>query len=163
MDIPEHKFFHDLNSEDETGLLIRTHLHIERVIREYINRHVPHPKHLPRLTYEAALRLACALGLNEKFLAPLKELGDLRNHFGHSHDAVLDEEKVNRLLSRFSEPYRELIVNGYEETRRQGKIRGPLSFNELHPVNKFGLIALLLRENIVDALDGQDPGHNSRN
>jgi hypothetical protein len=146
------KLFHDLNSDDDIGLLIRAHLHVERAVRGYIDQCVPFPERLPRLTYDSAVRLACALGLDETYLAPLKALGKLRNHFGHSQDAVLGEKEVSELLASFTENGRDRIAASYESVRQRGAITGPESFADLPPGNKFGLVVVLLRTALAQAL-----------
>jgi hypothetical protein len=147
------KFFQDLNSEDDIGLLIRSHLHVERAVREYIDQCVPFPAHLPRLTYSAAVQLACSLGLDDTYLAPLKALGKLRNHFGHNYEAELGETEIANLLASLAKEDRLWIAAAYESARHTGNIRGPQTFNELAPGNKFGLFVVALRTMLAKALD----------
>ena len=90
-----------LLGEDILGVVVRTHIHIEARLNALLEIAVPHPSLLPNLRYEQRLRLACALGLHERWFKQLKLLGDIRNKFGHRIDADLTEEMVSGLEYAF--------------------------------------------------------------
>ena len=138
-------FAKDLGADDQTGLVIRTHAHFETALRHYVESVVAAPEHLPKLPYDGVLRLACALGFDTNHLAALRALGDLRNHFGHRHDATLSEENVGKLLTAFGPQYRPLVIASYEELNAGKQLPGPSTFQELPPYNKFVTVAVCLR------------------
>lgn len=149
---PFEQFAKDLGADDETGLVIRTHAHIESGLRHYIDCAVSFPEHLPKLTYDAVVRLACALGFDAAHLGALRGLGALRNYFGHRHDAKLTEKNVNELLSAFGER-RQLVISTYQDLRATERVSGPQTFDALHPYNKFVVVALCLRALIDNELE----------
>src|SRR5688572_1917704 len=75
--------------EDELGVVVRSHIYVEEALNHLIDKLTPFPDHLPRLRYEQRVNLACALGLRQEFAPALKELGDIRNSFGHRVDTKL--------------------------------------------------------------------------
>jgi hypothetical protein len=138
-------FAKDLGAADQTGLVIRTHAHFDTAVRHYVESVVAAPEHLPKLPYDGVLRLACALGFDTNHLAALRALGDLRNHFGHRHDAMLTEENVGKLLKAFGPECRPLVITSYEELNAGRKVPGPGTFQGLPPYNKFVIVAVCLR------------------
>lgn len=62
---PDDRFFRALTGEDELGVVIRAQIYVEAGLTELIEACVPYAERLPRLAFEARLRLACALGLKE--------------------------------------------------------------------------------------------------
>jgi hypothetical protein len=114
-----------LFGEDELGVVIRAHIHIEARLNEVLDLLVPYPDQLPRLRYEQRARLACALGLKEDIFPPLKALGDIRNRFGHKLDTSLTAAMVDELYDAFSPDERDVLLRGYEMTNKQLRAAPP--------------------------------------
>ena len=153
MEIPNYvdqAFYEHLIAEDELGMVVRAHIHIEASIRDFLRQVVPHPDLLPRLTYEARLRVACALGMNADHFQALKALGDIRNSFGHNLEASLTDAIVNDLFARLPEYAKEGTIGAY------GQMIGDdasahSKFQKLSARDKFVLIAVSLKMFAVHA------------
>jgi hypothetical protein len=91
---PDDTFIPALLGEDALGVVVRAHIHIEARINALLDTMVAHPSLLPHLRYEQRVRLACALGLDDRWFKQLKLLGDLRNRFGHNINTELTESMV---------------------------------------------------------------------
>ena len=136
-------FYHSLVAEDELGVVVRAHIHIEASILDFLHARVQKPKLLPRLPYEARLRLACALGLNEEYFECLKALGDLRNHFGHNLSATISGAKANELYTKLPPFAKDVTLATYAKTVVQHDDMP--SFEGLSPKDRFVFIALVLK------------------
>jgi hypothetical protein len=137
------RFSKHLLSEDELGAVVRTHIHIEAGIRQFVEARVNSPTHLPRLTYEARLRLAIALGFPEEYLDSLKYLGDMRNTFGHNLDAQLSDATVQALFSKLPEEARIDVVQNFESLRPGD------DFAKAPPKDRFVIIAAILNGTVM--------------
>jgi hypothetical protein len=144
--------FHDaLAGEDELGVVLRAHFYIEAELEALINALLPHPNELPRLRYEQKLKLACALGFDKSAFMPLKELGDLRNSFGHQIGAHLTEGMVEKLFNSFNSQDQSIITNGYNKSRAQFGDDLP-SIESLNPKDRFVLVAIMLHKVLAGAV-----------
>lgn len=137
-------FYQHLVAEDELGMVVRAHIHIEASIIDFLKQVVPNPGLLPRLTYEARLRLACALGLDQDHFDALKILGDIRNSFGHNIEARLTDQAVNDLYARMPPPAKETTLGAYARTTESRSTEAPL-FDKLSARDRFVLIAVALK------------------
>lgn len=152
-----------LFGEDELGVVIRAHIHIEARLNEVLDRLVPYPDSLPRLRYEQRARLACALGLKEDTFGPLKALGDIRNRFGHKLDTKLTPDMVDELYDAFSSDDRQTLLRGYAITNEQLKRSPgtgpdaekhrnmPEDFSRLSARDKFVMIVVILDKMLLVA------------
>ena len=113
-------FFDDLNREDDLGLVVKAHLHIEHQLTEFIQVSMPSPEKCDwtRVGFAAKLEVALGLGLPNQLRKPLEAIGKLRNAFAHNlnySQAQVDAVALyNGLSARFHA--------GVKETYR--KIRG---------------------------------------
>lgn len=151
--------FHDaLMGEDELGVVLRAHFYIEAELEALINALLPFPEELPRLRYEQKLKLVCALGLDRTAFRPLKELGDLRNSFGHQIGSKLTEGMVKKLFDSFPPEDQALIHIGYDKSRAQlGDGLPPME--TLEPKDRFIVIAVTLHKMLtVATLDVRSNG-----
>lgn len=141
----DEQFHKHLTTEDELGVVVRAHIHIEASVNDFLEHVVPFPDLMPRLQYETKLRLACALGLRQDRFAALKLLGDIRNLFGHKLDAVLTDAKINELYFALPPKDQNLVVDVYNATVEQMGEKNPPPFANLTPKDRFVLIAVLLK------------------
>lgn len=144
-------FYQHLIAEDELGVVVRAHIHLEASLNEFVETLIPYPERLPRLLFEARLRLACALGLRDDYFEALKFFGDLRNRFAHKLDAKLDDATLNDLHSKLPADGRELTLQAYERTNEQRGETSRPDFKALAAKDRFVLIAVVLKGFIVAA------------
>lgn len=142
-------FYQILTAEDELGVVIRAHIHLEASILDFLEATVLKPKLLPRLPYEGKLRLACALGLDQDYFDSLKALGDLRNQFGHNLQAALSNVTVNELYAKLPTIGKEVTLGTYAKTI-VGHDDVP-AFDSLSPKDRFVLMAVVLKMFAVNA------------
>jgi hypothetical protein len=79
-------FFDDLTREDDLGLVVKAHLHIEHQLAEFIQLSMPNPEKCDwtRVGYAAKLEIAIGMGLPDQLRKPLEAVGKLRNSFAHN-------------------------------------------------------------------------------
>lgn len=148
------EFIQVLTGEDELGIVIRAHTHIEASLNELLELMVPYPKFIDEmnLPYAQKARLACALGVKKQHLPPLLVMGKLRNTFAHSLNAKLTKERVDELYNCLSKDDRTVVHMSYERTKTQMlRERGP-DFRKLDPRDQFILMAVSLKALIVIAV-----------
>jgi hypothetical protein len=68
---PRAEFYKALTTEDDLGMVIRAHLHIEHELWELVRLAAVHPSAMEgvKVGFETIVRVATALGLAEDFLA----------------------------------------------------------------------------------------------
>ncbi len=94
-----------LLNEDDIGKVIKSHIHIENLIHEFIGQIVVdnEPLKAMNLDYYSAIHLAVALGLPKRLLPPLKCLGSIRNKFAHHIDQKLSKDQINAIYKSFDQ------------------------------------------------------------
>jgi len=85
-DPTEQLFYDDLAREDDLGLVVKAHLHIEHQLAEFIASFMDSSENCDwsRVGYAAKLELALGLGLPRHLRKPLEAVGKLRNSFAHN-------------------------------------------------------------------------------
>lgn len=136
-------FLAALQGEDALGAVVRAHIHLEARLQLVIEALTPHPAHLPNLRYEQRVKLAVALGLDERILPALTKLGHIRNAFGHRLDVALTDATVNDLFGSLSDTDKQTILDGFKKTNEQFALNLP-AFNNLEARQKFIMIAIAL-------------------
>jgi len=160
---PNRKFFQALSGEDELGVVIRAHVHIEATLTQLIEKRVPFPEHLPNLNYERRLQLACALGLKVEHLASLQFLGVLRNRFAHRPNVGLDGAAVNELWSKITPNNQKLVLQALEMTLQERNESLPADFATLNPKSRFVLISVVLKQLLDQAIrEAKDDNQRGR-
>lgn len=146
-------FLSILFGEDELGMVVRAHIHVEAALNQLLDVLAPFPDHLPRLRYEQRVNLACALGLAHECAPPLKKLGDIRNSFGHSVDTTLTVETTIALFNSFSEPDRQTLLKGFARTRQEVLPDLDANFTQLRPRDQFVLAAVALKRMLEQTIE----------
>jgi len=148
------QFIAALMGEDELGVVIRAHTHIEETLNELIELMLPLPQY-PKdmgLGYAKKVRLACAHGLKKQHLVPLLTMGKIRNDFAHKLNAKLTKDRVSGLYGSLSPEDRKIVHASYHNTKSQMLIdKGP-DFRKLEPRDQFILIAVSLKAMVVIAV-----------
>jgi hypothetical protein len=83
-----------LRGQDTLGVVVRSHIHLENQVIEFIKVRLSPPEALDamRLGYDRSVKLALALGLSDEFKSALNFIGKLRNNFAHTLDATIDDK-----------------------------------------------------------------------
>jgi hypothetical protein len=95
------RFFADLQREDDVGLILLGHIHIEHQLIELISLALPFPERCDwgKINYATKVSFAHACGLPERLKSPLQKIGRLRNDFAHNLDAALSKDGVLSLYN----------------------------------------------------------------
>jgi hypothetical protein len=96
------------------------------------------------------INLACALGLRDTSISAIKELGNIRNRFGHQLDTRLTAGMVDCILEGLSVEDRETLLQGYEMTLQQ---ISSSPFESLSPKDKFIIICIGLDKLLLQAIE----------
>lgn len=130
-DIADANFYKDLTSEDDVGLILKGHLHIEHQLIELISLTLPFPNrcNLARLSYSAKVELALACGLKEDMRAPLKQIGSLRNDFAHVLGRNIEKKIILDLYNGLSERLKDGLKESHRSIRR-GELPNPSEIDE---------------------------------
>ncbi len=97
-----------LLGEDDLGVVIRAHIHIEEYIEKFLilKTDFQYVKKM-NLDFSEKLLLAVSLGFNNDLYAPLVSLSNIRNKFAHKTDSVLTKSDVNNLYKSFAPEHKE--------------------------------------------------------
>lgn len=154
------RFAEALQGEDELGVVVRGHIHIESKLNTYIATVVPHPKELPNLRYYQKIELACAMGLSLVHAPLLKAVGDVRNAFAHNPEAQITSQSAAKLRGVFSAIHREAADVVVDALRKSGAELSGRTFGSLSPRDQFTVVAIqlngMLDAAITQARQSQD-------
>jgi hypothetical protein len=152
MSIPQHDpaFFESVLGEDELGVVIRSHNHVEAKLIEFLSC-LADAKALDRMKLEFAQRvhLAVALGLKEQHAKGLLAFGKVRNDFAHKLGSTLNENRVKNLYEALCPADKEAVQESYRLTNSQLKQSHGKSFQAIPPRDRFILIAVALQSLLV--------------
>lgn len=93
--------FQLLEEDNDLGMVIRAHIHLEHELREFIQAAAPQPleKELAEYNYSRTLRLAMTLGLDPALEGGLIAVGRLRNKFAHRLEMKLTDNEAKLIYS----------------------------------------------------------------
>ena len=160
----EDAFLKALQGEDELGMVIRAHIHIEHHLNEFLDMVIPYQKYLKamQLDYAGKVNLAGAMGLRPDIVSPLLALGNLRNEMAHRLGTKITKSRERNFYKTFGSDGKRNIQQSYERTRRELRAgKGP-KLNELDPPDLFVLMmvalraALLVAKTEVEAMSGKN-------
>ncbi len=88
--------FSELVEEDNVGLVLRGHLHVEHQLTKYISEQLPFPERVDwgKIDFIGKVELALACGLDVDIRPGLERLESLRNKFAHRFDALIESDWV---------------------------------------------------------------------
>ena len=152
-------FIAALMGEDELGVVVRAHIHIEAVLLQLLDRMVADPAPLKKmdLDYAHRVNLALALGLKPQYGPPLLALGSLRNAFAHRPDTKLSKDRVDNLYKSLAADDRQVVQRCYESTNSK-MLREAPGLRSLSPKDQFVLIATTMRAMLIAARRHMDGG-----
>lgn len=143
---PTDEFIQSLQAEDELGLVVRAHIHIEARLIELLSL-LADAKALEKmdLDYCQRVHLAVALGLKEEHSKGLLALGTLRNAFAHKLGSSLTETRVRNLYEALCTDDKTGVQQAYAKTERTLNQHDQKKFQALPPRDRFVLISVALR------------------
>jgi hypothetical protein len=145
-------FFAALDGEDDLGVVLRAHIHIEHELKEYILTAIPKPKYVKFADYEynGVVMLALALGLSDELKAPLVAIGSLRNSFAHRLEMKLSKHDANNLYSTLSADIKSSVQIGYASILKKPQwAHLPKSMKQLPPKQLWATYLLDVRSSII--------------
>jgi len=112
----EKQLFIGLKSEDDVGLVIRGHLHLENRLMEYVAKHLPFPDKCDweKIGYSGKVELALACGLPNNIRPILEKLGELRNDFTSNLEATIEPNWVLDTYSSLSKQLKSELEESYK-------------------------------------------------
>ena len=112
-------FYEALRGEDDLGMVVRAHIHIEHELREFIRAAAPAPDQFKPsdLDFGGTVRLALILGLDAEFKTPLLHLGSLRNKFAHRLDMRISEEEAKNFWEALGPAAKRAAVGSFESLK----------------------------------------------
>ncbi|HVY22756.1 MAG TPA: hypothetical protein VG962_05335 [Steroidobacteraceae bacterium] len=146
----ENQFYKDLTREDDVGLVLRGHLHIEHQLIELISTLLSLPAccDWSNINYRAKIELAYGCGLHEDLISPLKQLGSIRNGFAHTLKASLSKKSILDLYNSMSPRLQDGLKVAHKAIGI-GELTNPLS---LEPRDLLILIFVNIRQAIAAAI-----------
>ena len=115
----------DLTREDDVGMIVKGHIHIEYQLQQLACRVLPFPERCDwnKIGYRQTVELALACGLPDDMRGTLNALGSLRNTFAHRLDAALEKQRVMDLYNGLSDRLREGLKVAYAATGAKAEFR----------------------------------------
>lgn len=145
--VQDEEFQAALRGEDELGLVVRPHIHIEANLLELLSHLLVSTKHAEkmRLEYSQRVHMAIALGLHPQYESPLLALGTLRNAFAHKPGTKLAKDRVDALYSSLSSESKQVVQSAHQAARKKRPESKVPAFSRLNPREQFILIVIALR------------------
>ncbi|ARC91934.1 hypothetical protein B6A42_07300 [Vibrio coralliilyticus] len=114
-------FLDSLDGEDELGVVIRSHIHVEQYLNALIVKLNVNEKYLDKmeLTYFQTVRLAIGLGLDPRFESALCKLGKIRNDFAHNIRGNLTEDDAKSLYQCLSGTEKNTLQSIVKKTSKE--------------------------------------------
>ncbi|EAQ34548.1 hypothetical protein NB311A_06006 [Nitrobacter sp. Nb-311A] len=142
------KFVQAMLAEDDLGLVIRAHLHIEHRLWVFVESTAPVPSAVKRSGYAQAVRTALTLGLDDDFETSLAALGKLRNKFAHEIEMTLSPAAVDSFAGALGPRAKRAVQYTYSTLR--GKFPGkPESIRDLNPKDRMGVYLITIHQALV--------------
>ena len=140
------KFLDILRGEDDLGIIIRAHIHIEHELTEFIEARLSEPSILKPLrpTYEDKVLLAVGLGFLPEYQAALSNIGKLRNDFAHNLRGTLGKQEANNLRKAMAAEALEIARRSYVATREKLASDRPEGLEQQQPRDEIVLYLVSL-------------------
>jgi hypothetical protein len=143
-------FYEVLKAEDDLGMIVRAHIHIEGKVREFIEAAAPAPEHfkLNDFDYDQTIRLALILGLDTDFKSALSAVGSLRNKFAHRLDMSLGDVEAKNLYTAMGGQVKSVAQRSYANLLNRFPDK-PQQMNHLPARDRIALYLIAIRGGIV--------------
>ena len=144
------RFSADLLREDELGMIVRAHLHIENELRAFIQLTARSPGRFKKLTYSKRIDVALEHGLLSELEKPLRAIGSLRNRFAHRLGTTVDQaesETISKALDILAE---DIAESSYARTRQKlGAVEMPDRIDLLPPIERVAFYLFTIWAGVV--------------
>ena len=146
------KFLESLQGEDELGVVLRSHIHIDATLIEFLSVFAD-TKALDKMNLEFSQRvhLAVALGLREEHAKSLLAVGKLRNDFAHQLNTSLTESRIRNLYAALCTSEKTAVQEAYRKTESQLKQHSGKRFQDISAKDQFILIAVAIQSMLMVA------------
>ena len=109
--------YRDLTREDDVGLVLRGHLHIEHQLMEIARVVLPYGDRCNwgAFSYRTKVELAYACGLPDDVRQTLLKLGTLRNDFAHKLGASITQQSALDLYNSLANKHQTILRDSYKD------------------------------------------------
>lgn len=146
------QFLNDLQREDEVGMVLRAHIHIEHAIIEILECVAPNYLYIDKVKLDYSRRVAIAVAfdaIRPDLYLPLINIGKLRNKFAHRLGYKIASQDVDSFVRAFAKDDLKIMTFIYEDTQRKSSESRPENFSALEPIDKLILAVVVLRQALV--------------
>ncbi|MDQ1337841.1 MAG: hypothetical protein QG617_808 [Campylobacterota bacterium] len=153
IELSDEEFYNALSIEDDLGMVIRAHIHIEHWIDRFLHSAIPRYNLYAKdinANYKTKVLLCCALGLSPELKVPLNLIGELRNKFAHRPSYKLTSSDVSNLHNALSTTHKQHLKKAYNTLALHYK-REESSFAKLGDIERLNLLFMLLRTKLKKA------------
>ncbi|NOH26342.1 hypothetical protein [Vibrio europaeus] len=135
-----------LNSEDDLGKVIRSHVVIENYLNQLVESRMVDPESFRKmnLEYSKLVLLAISLGLNPRFLNILNVIGTLRNDFAHNIRPEIKKQDANNLYQSLNSEDKKIVQKCLKSTSKKLPEEKISDFRSLEPSDKFVLCVVAI-------------------
>ena len=118
------QFANDLAKEDDLGMVLRGHLHVEHQLKEFISLFLPFSERCnwQKLGYAQKIELALSCGLPADMRTPLEKIGSLRNSFAHKLNMVIQKKAALDMFECLSTRHKDAVNLCYIELGRDEEL-----------------------------------------
>ncbi|MDA9400906.1 MULTISPECIES: hypothetical protein [Bradyrhizobium] len=145
-------FFSALQGEDDLGIVIRAHIHIEHELQQFVLWAAPKAKHVKfsEMDFAGTLRLALTLGLHDEFATALRAIGGLRNRLAHRLDMRLGDQEVSDLYKALGPQAKHIVQATYAKVRSDSPtVAPPKNPKDLEPRDLATLCFIAVRGGVI--------------
>lgn len=144
------QFANDIAKEDDVGMVLRGHLHIELQLKEFISLFLPFVERCDwkKINYRQKIEFALSCGLPEDMRTPLEKIGGLRNAFAHQLNADIQKKTGIDIYNSVSTRHKNTIELCYKELGR----KEPFMLNQLDDKEILQLLLVAIHSAIIAAI-----------
>lgn len=148
----DRSFYTALQGEDDLGMVVRAHIHIEHELQQFVLSAAAKPQHVKfaETDFAGTVRLALILGLHDEFATALRAIGGLRNRLAHRLDMRLVAPEISDLYKALG-PQAKIIVQSTYATVRDNnpQIDRPRSPKDLEARDLAVLCFIAVRAGVI--------------
>lgn len=154
LELSDEEFYEALSSEDDLGMVIRAHIHIEHWLDRFLLSAMPYYSKYEKdikANYETKVFLCLSVGLTPELKAPLKSIGKIRNKFAHEPSYKLDKSDADNFYSVLSGVHKQHLKSAYKEVSIDYRSESQ-TFAELDNAKRLTYLFTFLRKKLKKAL-----------
>lgn len=117
MNKADKQLFTELVKEDNIGMVLRGHLHVERSLINFLSSQLLYPDRIDwgKIDYTGKVELSLSCGLNVDIRPALEQLGVLRNKFANSFDAQVEPDWVLNAYFQLPKQIKDKVEAAYKD------------------------------------------------